>query len=88
MSLLSTDGFDAESVAEELSIDDPDENQLMEFFEDVDDFPMATHQKGLSEDDKKMFIMKMMVKLHKNPKLVFDHQLPECLVSGRHDLFS
>lgn len=44
---------------------------LIDCFADVDDIPMAPHWKRLSEDDKKRFIIEIMIKLHKNPKLDF-----------------
>ena len=51
------------------------DNQLLECFEDLDDFPYDNgHGAGDPEDDdlRKKFILNLIIRLSRNPNILFD----------------
>ena len=71
-------GFDDEALIEELKIEDFDENQLLEFWEDLDDFPFDPNDPPEDDDDKRKFILDLLTKLSKNPNMQFGVNMPFC----------
>ena len=65
------DGFDEDSVADELTTTDAEQTQLLEFIEDdLDNFPYGKKDPG-TELKRKQFILNLIVNLSKNPNFIF-----------------
>ena len=77
---LITDGLDDNDVvSDELLIDDLDENQLLDCWEHLDEFPFDPESKPPPDDAaKKRAILDLLVKLAKNPNRVFGVNVPTC----------
>ena len=76
LSLLA--GFDDEALEDELIVEDLDENQIVEFWEDLDDFPFDPKDPPQSDEDKKAFILDLILKLKKDPNIHFGVNIPTC----------
>ena len=71
-------GFDDEALADELSVEDLDENQLLECWDDLDDFPFDPKNPPKSDEDKKAFILDLILRLKKDPNIHFGVNIPTC----------
>merc|ERR1719295_637166 len=72
-------GYDEESVLDELEMD-IEGNALLDLFEGDDgtmNIPMESHKQGLSDNEKKKFMLKLLIKLHENPNMKFSSKVPE-----------
>ena len=79
--LPSADGYDDESIEDVLLVEDLDENQLLECWEDLDEFPYDNGS-GVAdpetEEGRKQFIFYLLRRLSKNPDLHFGANIPAC----------
>ena len=78
MSLIIAGFDDDEAVNDELEQENLDENQLLEFWEDIDDFPFDPMYPPQDDNAKKQFIFDLIKKLAKNPDLHFGSNIPTC----------
>ena len=68
-------------MAEELEETEVEGNALLGVFEEADgtiSIPMESHNRGLSDYDRKQFMLKLLVKLQQNPNMEFSSKAPEC----------
>ena len=72
------DGFDDETLADELLVEDLSENQLIDFIDDLDDFPYDPKDPPSTDDAKRAFIFDLIYKLSVNPNLHFGVNMPKC----------
>jgi len=75
-SFCEENGYDEESIDEELKVDNVDENQFMDCFDDLDQFPFADPIPS-TDDDKKRFILDLIVQLSSNPDADFRVNMPK-----------
>ena len=62
---------------EELGVADLAENQLLDFLDDLEDFPYAEiEDEPETEDEQRRFIVNLMIKLNKQPDLLFGVAVP------------
>ena len=64
---------------EELAIDDIYENPLLDFIEDLQDFPLIEDDPK-TDEWRREYIRDLLRKLHKKPDLLFDVKMPKCYV--------
>ena len=76
--LTTPDGYDDDSIKDELLVEDLDENQLLECWDDLDDFPFDPKDIPKDDDAKSKFILDLLQKLSKNPDLHFGANIPAC----------
>ena len=76
----TSDGFDDDAIDDELGVDDLEENQLMECYEDLDEFPYGPNGPPGGDDEKKKFIFDLMIRLSQNPDILFGVDIPKCSV--------
>ena len=85
ISVICPDGYDEDELVEELDTEeDPNENTVVGFFEDLDDFPYGDgcgYEDPETDEGRKQFILDLIVKLSKNPDLVFGSKIPKCIYS-------
>ena len=72
------DGFDDEAMNDELLVEELDENQLLECWDDINDFPFDPNDTPNDEDGKRKFILDLIKKLVKNPNVIFGCNIPTC----------
>ena len=75
---LVPDGFDEEAVGDEMNVEDLDENQLLECWESLDDFPFDPKNTPKDDNAKKQFILDLLKKLAKNPQIHLGSNIPAC----------
>lgn len=79
------DGFDTDAINDELQVKDLNANQLLEFIEDLDDFPYGedTADDPETEEGRKQFIFNLIVQITKNTNIDFKAMgcIPNCMHS-------
>ena len=76
---VTSAGYDDDAVADELEVEDLEQNQLLEVWEDLDDFPFDSNNDAPKDDDaKRKFILDLIIKLTKNPNMHFGANIPNC----------
>ena len=67
------DGFDDETLDEELWTKDIDENQFVEFLDDIDDFPIVNGDQGPStENERKSYFLELLWNISRESDRLFD----------------
>ena len=76
--LCNADGFDDEAFKDELLVEELDENQLLECWDDINDFPFDPNDTPNDEDGNRKYVIDLITKIVKNPNLVFGINIPNC----------
>ena len=69
-------GFNDESVRDELLVDGLNENQLLECFENLDDFPFDSKHQSKDDDAKKQFILDLLRRIETISDIIFEVNIP------------